>query len=108
MKTKRRTAKTVESPFLSSALADEATLASTNSITPIFIIKAADGSILPVFVNEAETARITGMSRIYLRKSRCEGNREGRTDAPPFVRINGHSIRYRLSDIIQWCDSHST
>ena len=49
-------------------------------------------------LNEKEAARYTGMSRSFLAQARMDGNREGRTPGPPYIRI-GTSIRYRIDDL---------
>lgn len=56
-------------------------------------------------LTEVETSRYIGMSRVYLRRARSEGNRDGRTPAPPYVRI-GRSIRYDLLDLDSWIQAH--
>tara|TARA_Y100001951_G_C11286353_1_gene268976 strand:- start:154 stop:414 length:261 start_codon:yes stop_codon:yes gene_type:complete len=52
---------------------------------------------------EIETAEYIGMSRLYLRQSRMEGNRANRTSAPPFIKI-GRSIRYLKEYLDEWLD----
>lgn len=54
-------------------------------------------------LTEYEAAKFIGMSRSYLRQSRMNGNREGRTPAPPWLKI-GRSIRYRVDDLDSWLD----
>ena len=55
-------------------------------------------------LTEQETSQYIGMSRSFLRQSRMEGNRHGRTPAPPFIKI-GRSIRYLKDDLDQWLES---
>lgn len=54
--------------------------------------------------SELETAQYIGMSRSFLRQSRMEGNREGRTPAPPFIKI-GRAVRYLKEDVDQWLNA---
>ena len=56
---------------------------------------------MPLMLNEKQCAAVCGVSLSFLRLSRCEGARKGRTPAPPFVRVGG-SIRYPRDDVIQW------
>ncbi|WP_017005147.1 helix-turn-helix domain-containing protein [Enterovibrio norvegicus] len=60
---------------------------------------------LPLLLTEQEVAKLIGMSRSFLRQSRMEGQRQNRTDAPPFIRI-GRAIRYRSEDVRKWIDEH--
>jgi hypothetical protein len=55
----------------------------------------------PRLLTEKEAARFLGVSMSYLRKSRCEGRRLGRTPPPRFVRVGGR-VFYRLADLEQW------
>ena len=54
---------------------------------------------------EAETAAYMSVSRSYLRAARCYGNKPGKREAPPFVRL-GRTIRYDKNMMDQWIDSH--
>ena len=54
---------------------------------------------------EQQTSEYLQMSESFLRQSRMEGKREGRTPGPPFIRI-GRSVRYRLSDLDAWLAEH--
>jgi len=54
-------------------------------------------------LTEQEAACYIGMSRSFLRQSRMNGNREGRTPAPPWLKI-GRSIRYRINDLNNWLE----
>ena len=60
-----------------------------------------DFDSLPHLLNEFQCALITGISVAFLRFSRSEGPREGRTPGPPFVRIDGR-IRYPKDDVAKW------
>ena len=55
-------------------------------------------------IGEAECAEYIGMSRAFLRQSRMNGNREGRTPAPPWVQI-GRTIRYDREDLDRWIEA---
>ncbi len=52
-----------------------------------------------------QTSDFLQVSESFLRQSRMEGKREGRTPGPPFVRI-GRAVRYRLSDLDAWLSEH--
>ena len=52
------------------------------------------------FVNEREAAHITGYSRFWFQQKRCRGG------GPPYMKINGHTVRYALSDLLDWMNSH--
>jgi len=54
---------------------------------------------------EQETSAYIGMSRSFLRQARMEGQRQNRTDAPPFIKI-GRAVRYLKEDLDRWLDSH--
>ncbi len=60
----------------------------------------------PRLVTEADAAKYIGMSRDFLRKSRCEGNLKGRTPAPPFIRTGARAVRYDLRDLDAWIDEN--
>ena len=53
--------------------------------------------------SEVEASQYICMSRSFLRQSRMEGNREGRTPSPPFIKI-GRSVRYLKEDLDSWLD----
>jgi len=63
-------------------------------------------------VTEQQAAQFIGMSRSFLRQGRMNGDREGRTPTPPYLKI-GRSVRYRIADLDRWlelfriCDSVS-
>jgi predicted DNA-binding transcriptional regulator AlpA len=53
----------------------------------------------PQMLNEADTARYVGMSRIWLRQSRQRGT------GPEYIRI-GRTIRYAVSDLDRFITTH--
>ena len=61
----------------------------------------------PIFeqrlLTEAETATYLGVSRSYLRAARCYGDKPGRAESPPFVRL-GRTIRYPRETLDRWID----
>ena len=56
-------------------------------------------------VKEREAAKYICMSVPFLRQSRMDGVREGRTPGPPWIRI-GRAIRYRIEDLDAWIQKH--
>ncbi|MEH6470330.1 MAG: hypothetical protein V7752_03695 [Halopseudomonas sp.] len=58
----------------------------------------------PRALSEIEAANYISMSRSFLAQSRMDGHREGRTQAPPFIKI-GRSVRYLREDLDHWLDS---
>ena len=71
---------------------------------------------LPLLLTECEAAKLIGTSISYLRKSRCEGTKkpdeislaDGNiydNPAPPFVRLNKNTIRYRTADVLAWVNN---
>ena len=48
------------------------------------------------FIDEKEAARISGMSRYWFQKRRCTGG------GPPYIKINGHAVRYPLKELVDW------
>ena len=56
-------------------------------------------------ISEAEAAQYIGMSRPYLRLSRCYGTRGRGKPGPPFIRI-GRAIRYDVRDLDTWLAQH--
>lgn len=54
-------------------------------------------------MNEKEAAIYIGMSVPFLRQSRMDGNRENRTDAPPYLKI-GRAVRYLREDLDRWLE----
>ena len=74
---------------------------------------AINDNNLPLLLDETQTAKLIGTSISYLRKSRCEGAKKPDeilsaedniydNPAPPFVRINKNTIRYRTADVLEW------
>lgn len=61
-------------------------------------------SVVKRALSEIETAEYIGMSRSFLRQSRMDGCREGRTPAPPFIKI-GRSVRYLREDLDNWLNT---
>lgn len=59
----------------------------------------------PRLMNEFEAAEYLHMSVGWLRKSRMLGWREGRTPAPPYVRL-GRAIKYDPADLDEWINSN--
>ena len=55
-------------------------------------------------LTEHQAAHYIGMSRSFLRQSRMNGNREGRTPAPPWLKIGKRAIRYRINDLDSWLE----
>lgn len=49
-------------------------------------------------LTEKQAAAYIGMSRSFLRHARIDGNREGRTPAPRFVKI-GRAVRYPRDEL---------
>ena len=64
-------------------------------------IPKIDFRALPLLLNEKQCAEVCGVSLTFLRVSRSEGPREGRTPGPKFVKING-SVRYPKDEIERW------
>jgi hypothetical protein len=54
-------------------------------------------------LSEIETAQYISMSRSFLRQGRMNGDREGRTPTPPYLKI-GRSVRYRIGDLNTWLE----
>ena len=59
--------------------------------------------VAPKTLNEKDAACYIGLSVSFLRKRRCEGNREGQTPGPAFIKA-GRSVRYRLADLDAWLE----
>ena len=59
---------------------------------------------MPLLLDEKRAALFLGVSLSYLRKARSEGAPEGRTPAPPFVRVGGRCL-YRRADLELWAES---
>ena len=56
-------------------------------------------------IGEADAAKLIGMSRIFLRRARCEGAREGRTPGPPWIK-HGRAVSYYVDDLSGWSATH--
>lgn len=52
-------------------------------------------------MNEAQAAEYLGVSVFFLRKYRSEGNVDGRTPGPPFLKL-GRCVRYLPEDLDTW------
>ncbi|MDX1975006.1 MAG: helix-turn-helix domain-containing protein [Rickettsiales bacterium] len=52
-------------------------------------------------LTEKEAASYIGMSRSFLRHARIDGNREGHTSAPKFIKI-GRAVRYPKEELDSW------
>ena len=63
-----------------------------------------DWSSLPLLLGEKDAAVVLGVSLSFLRKSRCEGLRDNRTPAPPFVPVGGRRY-YRVADLKSWVEN---
>jgi len=55
--------------------------------------------------NDTEAAEYLGVSTSFLRHSRMNGDLEGRTPAPRYVKF-GKAVRYLIDDLDQWLESH--
>jgi len=44
------------------------------------------------------------MSRSFLRQGRMNGDREGRTPTPPYLKIGSRSVRYLKEDLDNWLE----
>ena len=56
-------------------------------------------------LNEKQASRYINMSLAFLRRRRSEGNREGITPGPRFLKI-GKSVRYMRADLDVWLEKH--
>lgn len=63
-----------------------------------------DRNVLPLLLNEKQTAEYLGVSLSYLRKSRSEGCRLGRTPAPRHTKIDGR-VFYKRDTLTAWADA---
>jgi len=55
-------------------------------------------------LNEREAANYICMSRSFLRQGRMNGDREGRTPTPPYLKIGSRSVRYLKDDLDTWLE----
>ena len=58
-------------------------------------------------MTEAEAAKYLKVSRQFLRKSRCDGNRTGHAKAPAWVQPSGaRLVKYDIQDLDAWIAEH--
>jgi predicted DNA-binding transcriptional regulator AlpA len=57
------------------------------------------GQAIPSLLTTEQAASVINCSRRMLESRRLKGN------GPPFVRISGRSVRYRLGDVLDWIGS---
>ena len=50
------------------------------------------------YVNIKKAAEITGLSKSFFDRARCTGN------GPPYFKLGG-GIRYKVGDLLAWCDT---
>jgi predicted DNA-binding transcriptional regulator AlpA len=55
-------------------------------------------------LTEQEASCYISMSRSFLRQARMNGDREGRTPGPPWIRIGSRIIRYLKEDLDRWLE----
>jgi len=55
-------------------------------------------------LTERDAADYIGMSRSFLRQGRMNGDREGRTPTPPYLKIGSRSVRYLKEDLDTWLE----
>ncbi len=69
--------------------------------TPVETITA------PAALTEKGAATYLAVSPQFLRLSRHYGNRPGRAEGPPFIRLGGgRAIRYLKADLDSWLQAH--
>jgi len=56
---------------------------------------------LPLLLNSEQAAQVLGVSVPYLKQSRSDGRRKGRTPAPDFVYVDG-KVRYHRETLKEW------
>lgn len=61
------------------------------------------GAILPAALKEHDAARYIGMSVAFLRQTRSQGNRAGRTPGPAYRKV-GRAIVYLRADLDKWLE----
>ena len=64
-----------------------------------------NNEIMKNALTETESAVYVGMSRSFLAISRMEGNRDGRTPGPPYVKV-GRRVLYLKADLDAWLAEH--
>ena len=57
---------------------------------------------LPLLLNEKQAALVLGVSESFLRLSRSNGRKEGRTPAPDFKVLGDGTIRYHKDELKKW------
>ena len=55
-------------------------------------------------LSEKDAASYIAMSRSFLRQGRMNGDREGRTPTPPYLKIGSRSVRYLKEDLDTWLE----
>ena len=55
-------------------------------------------------LTEQQAALYIAMSRSFLRQGRMNGDREGRTPTPPYLKIGSRSVRYLKEDLDTWLE----
>ena len=55
-------------------------------------------------LSEKDAAIYIGMSRSFLRQGRMNGDRDGRTPTPPYLKIGSRSVRYLKEDLDTWLE----
>jgi len=68
-------------------------------------MKNALNEIMKNAFKETEAAGYIAMSRSFLAISRMEGNRDGRTPGPPYVKV-GRRVLYLKADLDAWLAEH--
>ena len=58
----------------------------------------------PHALTEQQAAHYLSMSRSFLRQGRMNGDREGRTPTPPYLKIGSRSVRYLKEDLDNWLE----
>jgi len=55
-------------------------------------------------LTEQQAAQYISFSRSFLRQGRMNGDREGRTPTPPYLKIGSRSVRYLKEDLDNWLE----
>jgi predicted DNA-binding transcriptional regulator AlpA len=58
-------------------------------------------------ISEKAASDYIGMSNSFLRQSRMDGDRQGRTPGPRYLKI-GRSVRYLIEDLDCWLEQFRT